>query len=80
MRSLSECANSLIEQGQSTRMIMDDLLDKAKKGHEDMTKVQSNMETISASMTEMSNVVQSVDSAAQRINSIVGRFVNSFKL
>ena len=73
---LAIAMQDMIDQGQSTRKIMDDLLAKAKKGQEDMTKVQSNMGTISASMTEMSSVVQSVDSAAQQINSIVG-MINS---
>lgn len=73
---LAQEVMDMMEQGSSTRTIMNDLLVKAKKGQQDMTKVQSNMNTISLSMTEMSRVVQSVDQAAQKINSIV-EMINS---
>ena len=73
---LAQSVKDMIDEGESTRAIMNDLISKAKKGQQDMTKVQSNMGTISTSMTQMNNVVQSVDTAAQKIGSIV-EMINS---
>ena len=73
---LAMAVKDMMEEGDSTRSIMNELLAKAKKGQQDMAKVQSNMGTISVSMSEMSQVVQSVDDAAQKINSIV-EMINS---
>ncbi|MBQ7724248.1 MAG: methyl-accepting chemotaxis protein [Lachnospiraceae bacterium] len=73
---LAQAVTELTEEGSNTSVIMNDLLDKAKKGQSDMNNVQNNMENISTSMTEMSEVVQTVDEAAQKINSIV-EMINS---
>ena len=73
---LAKAVSEMMDQGNSTKTIMNELLVKAQKGQEDMTKVQSNMDTISLSMTNMNKVVRSVDSAAQKINSIV-EMINS---
>ncbi len=73
---LAQNVKDMMDQGDLTREIMNDLLVKAQKGQQDMTKVQNNMNTISISMTEMNRVVQSVDQAAQKINSIV-EMINS---
>ena len=69
---LAQAVAELTEQGSQTSGIMNELLDKAKRGQKDMDNVQNNMSNISASMTEMSDVVRNVDEAAQKINSIVG--------
>ncbi len=73
---LAQSVTDMTEQGDATKAIMNDLLEKAKKGQQDMDNVQNNMATISGSMTEMSEVVSDVDEAAQRINSIV-EMINS---
>ena len=73
---LAQAVGDLTQQGDTTRGLMNDLLEKAQKGQEDMDNVQTNMGTISMSMTEMSEVVESVDEAAKKINSIV-EMINS---
>ncbi len=73
---LAQGVTEMMEKGSTTRNIMNDLLEKAQKGQQDMAKVQNNMNTISLSMTEMNRVVQSVDQAAQKINTIV-EMINS---
>ncbi len=73
---LAQSVGEMMTMGDSTKTIMNDLVEKAQKGHKDMEKVQSSMSTISDSMTEMSKVVKSVDEAAQKINSIV-EMINS---
>ena len=73
---LAQSVSEMSEQGATTREIMGDLLEKAKKGQQDMANVQNNMTTISGSMAEMNEVVQSVEEAANKINSIIG-MINS---
>ena len=73
---LAQAVGDLTLQGDTTRGLMNDLLEKAKKGQEDMDNVQNNMGTISVSMTEMSEMVADVDEAANKINSIV-EMINS---
>ena len=73
---LAQSVTDMTEQGDATREIMNNLLEKAKKGQKDMDNVQNNMSAISESMTEMSAVVASVDEAAQKINSII-EMINS---
>ncbi len=68
---LAQAVCDMTEQGNATRDIMNELLEKAKKGQQDMDNVQDNMDAISQSMTEMSRVVGAVDEAAQKINSII---------
>lgn len=73
---LAQAVCDMTEQGNATRDIMNELLEKAKKGQQDMDNVQDNMDAISQSMTEMSRVVGAVDEAAQKINSII-EMINS---
>ena len=73
---LAQSVSDMTEQGDATKEIMNNLLQKAQKGQKDMDNVQTNMGTISVSMTEMSEVVSDVDEAAQKINSIV-EMINS---
>ena len=73
---LAQAVCDMTEQGNATRDIMNELLEKAKKGQQDMDNVQDNMDAISQSMTEMSKVVGAVDEAAQKINSII-EMINS---
>ena len=73
---LARAVGEMTTEGESTKTIMNDLLEKAKKGQKDMELVQTNMGTISDSMTEMNKVVTAVDDAAQKINSIV-EMINS---
>ena len=73
---LAQSVGEMTEQGGATKNIMNDLLVKAKKGQEDMDNVQTNMKTISLSMSEMSHVVAAVDESAKKINSIV-EMINS---
>ena len=68
---LAQAVSEMNEQGDATKAIMHDLLNKAQKGQQDMDNVQKNMGTISVSMTEMNSVVSAVDEAAHKINSIV---------
>ena len=73
---LAQAVSEMTERGDATRQIMNELLEKAKKGQQDMDNVQKNMSTISLSMTEMNEVVESVDEAANKINTIV-EMINS---
>lgn len=73
---LAQAVCDMTEQGNATRDLMNELLEKAKKGQQDMDNVQDNMDAISQSMTEMSRVVGAVDEAAQKINSII-EMINS---
>ena len=73
---LAGAVGEMTDEGATTKQIMADLLEKAKKGQKDMENVQTNMGTISNSMSEMSKVVASVDEAAHKINSIV-EMINS---
>ncbi len=73
---LAQAVSEMADQGDTTKEIMADLLEKAKEGQRDMNNVQTNMATISDSMAEMNHVVQSVDEAANKINSIV-EMINS---
>ena len=73
---LAQAVCDMTEQGNATRDIMNELLEKAKKGQQDMDNVQDNMDAISQSMTGMSRVVGAVDEAAQKINSII-EMINS---
>ncbi len=73
---LARAVDEVTEHGSTTKSIMNTLLEKAKKGQQDMSNVQNNMTTISNSMSEMSTVVQSVGEAAKKINSIV-ELINS---
>lgn len=73
---LAQAVSEMTEDGNATKEIMADILEKAKKGQRDMDNVQTNMTTISDSMTEMSDVVSAVDEAAQKINVIV-EMINS---
>lgn len=73
---LAQSVSDMTEQGGATRKIMDDLVEKARKGQQDMDHVQENMGTISVSMTEMNDIVVSVDEAANKINTIV-EMINS---
>lgn len=68
---LAQSVGDMTEQGSATNQTMNELVEKAKKGQQDMDKVQANMENISKSMTEMSEVVKKVDDATQQINSII---------
>ena len=73
---LAKAVGEMTSEGEATKNIMNDLLEKAQKGQKDMETVQSSMATISSSMTEMNTVVSAVDEAAQKINSIV-EMINS---
>ena len=73
---LAQAVSEMTDQGGATQQIMNDLIEKARKGQQDMNNVQSNMDAISGSMDEMSKVVLAVDEAAQKINSIV-EMINS---
>lgn len=63
--------SELTEKGQAANNTVTDLVEKAKNGKEDMEAVQKGMTDISASMTDMNEVVEVVRDSAQKINSII---------
>ena len=66
----------LMEQGNEASETVQDLVGKAKDGQIDMEIVQSGMDKIAGSMTEMNTDVQAVGESAQKINSII-EIINS---
>jgi len=66
----------LMEQGNEASETVQDLVGKAKDGQRDMEIVQSGMDKIAGSMTEMNTDVQAVGESAQKINSII-EIINS---
>ena len=73
---LATAVSEVTEDGDAASEIMTNLINKAKKGQEDMNSVQTSMGDISESMEEMSSVVTTVDDAAQKISSII-EMINS---
>ena len=63
--------SDLTEKGQAANGTVTNLVEKAKNGKEDMEAVQKGMSNISASMTDMNEVVEVVKDSAQKINSII---------
>nr|WP_292163841.1 methyl-accepting chemotaxis protein [Butyrivibrio sp.] len=63
--------SDLTEKGQTANGTVTNLVEKAKNGKEDMEAVQKGMSNISASMTDMNEVVEVVRDSAQKINSII---------
>ena len=66
----------LMEQGNEASETVKSLVGKAKDGQRDMEIVQSGMDKIAGSMTEMNTDVQAVGESAQKINSII-EIINS---
>lgn len=63
--------SELTEKGHAANGTVTDLVEKAKNGKEAMDAVQTGMSNISASMTDMNEVVEVVRDSAQKINSII---------
>ncbi|MCR4634737.1 MAG: HAMP domain-containing protein, partial [Butyrivibrio sp.] len=63
--------SDLTEKGQAANGTVTNLVEKAKNGKEDMEAVQKGMSNISASMSDMNEVVEVVRDSAQKINSII---------
>ncbi|WP_026661260.1 methyl-accepting chemotaxis protein [Butyrivibrio sp. AC2005] len=68
---LAGAVADLTDSGNRTNEIMLELVDQADIGQHDMNTVQQNMETITASMNEMNDVVTTVGESADKITEIV---------
>ncbi|MBR1629999.1 MAG: hypothetical protein IJ679_12165, partial [Lachnospiraceae bacterium] len=68
---LAQSVSEMTDQGDATNETMSALLEKAKRGQQDMANVQANMDNISVSMTEMNAVVERVGKATEQIDSII---------
>ena len=69
---LAGAVADLTDSGNKTNEIMLELVDQADVGQHDMNNVQRNMESITASMSEMNDVVSTVGESADKITEIVG--------
>ena len=68
---LAGAVADLTDSGNRTNDTMLELVEQADVGHHDMNTVERNMETITASMNEMNDVVTTVGESADKITEIV---------
>lgn len=68
---LAGAVSDLTDNGNKTNETMIELVDQANVGQQDMTTVERNMESITASMNEMNDVVTTVGESADKITEIV---------